>query len=682
MRWKFGGAATDRVVDDAGNAVTGRNVIFWSAQTGGSQVTDLLSQDGTAAAFVTTDLRGYLPSFDGPNDGRLDLWADAQDGGPRRRIVSLGALLQGFGLATGAIATSQRGVAGGVAALDSAGDVLTASGARAQTTETAADVRLEAKGAAPARSGTTVGVGAARRVFAGGVDSVRTSAAFPGLAMTADGRLVAVLKDGADEGTVGSVRWSVSSDLGATWAPTQLVFEPPTGMGAGPGGVTVLRDGRWVVCLQKVDAQGTAGAFVTFSSNDGTTWTVPTSIGGGFGAKTATSAPIVELANGHLVCAIYGWDATGTDYSVLVASTNGGATWSRRSVIHQHATVDVWEPMVIETAPGQLVCLTRGADYIVRRHVSLDAGVSWLAPSNLWTDNDARVDWIKLASGRCVAMYRQSPAANGLGLVRTSDNNFASYTSAEPVVGPDGRVTYAALVEVTPGRLACLYGAEMVNKAFGDVWLRYLTDGAGLTPLGDTTHVTTRERAGQSPLLAWDGFGRPDNAQGIGSADSGHKWQGNVLKALGGVARPKITTGQAVAWVETGVADVDVEGDFFSGTATASGLVVRRIANGDFLFINPEGAAKMRLIKSVGGVLTVLAAYDPAPVLAPIGAWQTYRVILRGAQVRVFLDSERVITHTLVAADQTAFGGGGGHGLRLNEAFGGPQSCRRFTVRA
>ncbi|MDH6460107.1 lysophospholipase L1-like esterase [Micromonospora sp. A200] len=80
--------------------VTGKNAVvvggvtiaFWSAETGGSQYTDLLDSDGVAVPVIvsadgaTARAAGQIPPFQGP-DGVTEVWASA-NGGPRSRMVA------------------------------------------------------------------------------------------------------------------------------------------------------------------------------------------------------------------------------------------------------------------------------------------------------------------------------------------------------------------------------------------------------------------------------------------------------------------------------------------------------------------------------------------------------------------------------------------------------------------
>jgi hypothetical protein len=100
-RHLFGGTTADYVIalgdvvtvgSITGNAaviVPGVAVSFFDAETGGTQITDLLDGLGTATSTVTSDSNGAIPVFSGPDNGSRSLWADANSGaGPRRLMVA------------------------------------------------------------------------------------------------------------------------------------------------------------------------------------------------------------------------------------------------------------------------------------------------------------------------------------------------------------------------------------------------------------------------------------------------------------------------------------------------------------------------------------------------------------------------------------------------------------------
>ncbi|MFE1111202.1 glycerophosphodiester phosphodiesterase [Streptomyces rochei] len=80
MRYQYGSDGGSVVTDAAGNAVVGRPGAVWTARTGGSQVTDLLTLAGTATGgTITTDSRGRI-AFQGPDGVTATLWWDGGDG--------------------------------------------------------------------------------------------------------------------------------------------------------------------------------------------------------------------------------------------------------------------------------------------------------------------------------------------------------------------------------------------------------------------------------------------------------------------------------------------------------------------------------------------------------------------------------------------------------------------------
>lgn len=82
-RGSFGGGASEYVADVNNRGLVGRTVTVWTAETGGTQVTDLLV-GGVAATSITSGVGGRLPVFQGP-DNVVELWADA-GGGVRFRL--------------------------------------------------------------------------------------------------------------------------------------------------------------------------------------------------------------------------------------------------------------------------------------------------------------------------------------------------------------------------------------------------------------------------------------------------------------------------------------------------------------------------------------------------------------------------------------------------------------------
>lgn len=95
---------------------TGVPVTLWTAQTGGTQITDLLDSTGVAISSVTTDATtGEIPKFQGPDTSpeTVSMWADA---GAGRQII----LATDMGASIVALQTTVAANAASIAALANA----------------------------------------------------------------------------------------------------------------------------------------------------------------------------------------------------------------------------------------------------------------------------------------------------------------------------------------------------------------------------------------------------------------------------------------------------------------------------------------------------------------------------------------------------------------------------------
>src|SRR5690606_12338157 len=105
-------------------------------------------------------------------------------------------------------------------------------------------------------------------------------------------------------------------------------------------------------------AEGSAGAWIVRSGDDGETWSAPTPI---TAESTALHAPVVELANGDLLVPLYGTDPANTSRhrSTVVRSSDGGITWTDETVIPGPASISFPEPFVSVLPDGSLIALLR-----------------------------------------------------------------------------------------------------------------------------------------------------------------------------------------------------------------------------------------------------------------------------------------------------------------------------------
>jgi hypothetical protein len=114
-RGTFGGTAGDFVatVGPAGSLrAQSATLTLWTADTGGTQVTDLLL-NGSPVTSIPVGRDGQVPEFQGP-DGVFELWADAGGGGRARLVPDVTGLVGTFVSAVvgadGSIILTQNGV--------------------------------------------------------------------------------------------------------------------------------------------------------------------------------------------------------------------------------------------------------------------------------------------------------------------------------------------------------------------------------------------------------------------------------------------------------------------------------------------------------------------------------------------------------------------------------------------
>lgn len=533
-----------------------------------------------------------------------------------------------------------------------------------------------------------------QRIYQGGVDGASIELSFPFLAWDEPNRLaVMIFKDGQDGvTTTSSVLLGVSRDSGVTWSPPSTVVVGASPCPVGPAGVTVLPDGRWFVTYSKYvgGAPATYTMWSTYSSDQGATWSTPVQITSpGYTGYVVAAAPVTVLSSGDFVLPVYGANTTGNNFVTIMASTDDGVTWAARASLAGAVVVDIQEPMLWEVSAGNLVLLTRGTDHQARRWTSSDFGATWSAPAVAWTNTNSIVKALKMTSGRWLVLDRAQ--ADGACYVRHSDDDLATFSAAQLVVGPDMRTTYEDLVEVQSGIALLVYGAELwgptgVVLPQGDIWRRYLTDGPAVTPDGQSTAIQSRCLASAGALLAWDTFCRPDNSYGVGAMDSGHRWWcltagGTAFGLMLTGSRAQAQVGQSTdAYAEMGTADVDLVGEFTwaAGTTTGFGIMFRFAADTSHLaaLITTSGGHIILYSVSAAGVYTVITDV-PLTLAAVAGKWTKVRVRAAGSHVKVYVDDDLLIQAT-TTVNQTATK----HGIHLSNNGTNQQSCRRFAARA
>lgn len=312
--------------------------------------------------------------------------------------------------------------------------------------------------------------------------------AFPGLALI-DGVLVGIwraatlheVQTGASRGVL---KMAQSNDLGRSWSsPVTVVDDDPDDVRDAV--LATLADGR--LALSYMTNDGTSGAtWVRISDDGGTTW------GGRVAAQSGSasfvSGPVVELADGTLLLAVYGGGS-----AVLVKSTDGGASFGDPVTIASSG--GTWtEPYLLLLDDGTLlVGLRENSNRDIHISSSTDDGATWSTPS-LKFDGWGRPSLVQFSSGMVVCQYRLNAGTTDgtteQHLMGRSSRDGGDTWDAEYTIDDTRRMAYTQPVEVSGGQVGLLYSMENAGGRLSDdanIYFRYLIDGAGITPVGDDT---------------------------------------------------------------------------------------------------------------------------------------------------------------------------------------------------
>lgn len=302
--------------------------------------------------------------------------------------------------------------------------------------------------------------------------------AFPGCARLDDGTLLLSWRGAPKHtgGTDGRAYLSRSANQGRTWSAPELVYDDV--LDVRDPSVTVSRDGGtwWVTFFTyNTPAMPNLRAWVVASTDAGATWGCPVALSPN---ARAIAAPLVEGDDGTLYAALYGTNGT-KDAAYCVTSTDGGATWSAEAPVGSSSAVDYQEPVLAAT-PAGLVCMMRhnNRDGIAR---SLLTGSTWSAPVRVF-DGWGAPRTVSTTTGALLCIYR-STSAGSAALARSSTDNGTTWGAPVTVDAATTQMVYAAPVEVAPGMVCVPYAVDVPGGA--DLRVRYLLDGAGVSPFGD-----------------------------------------------------------------------------------------------------------------------------------------------------------------------------------------------------
>lgn len=515
------------------------------------------------------------------------------------------------------------------------------------------------------------------RIF--GLDS--NHAAFPSVCARLDGVVILVYRQGTDHSVTrdGVIKSSFSSDHGRSWTTPTTAVTGAAGQDLRDPCVSLSRDGTKVYLsyFKGTVALAAAGVFFRVSTDGGVTW------GGEIRVDSlpyaASSAPIIELNNGTLVCPFYGRSGVEVWDSVWISkSTNGGTTWptQTRIINGTTATDHRQEPYIALLGTTAVMGYRHGTAASIGISVSTDNTVNWSAGAakfagtgrpNLFFTNDLTLS----------CLYRSTGNENGV--VRSSKDSGSTWTPERLVdMAPTavGWMTYSGTDRISRGINLCALSQES-SSTVSRVFLTCFGEAGGNSPFGTIPTDAEAAAANLDNLIFGTSFEQTD-----GQLPSPWTIAAGAISVVNGAVQSAVADATAdFVRVYSGVNDMEVEADISNvgGFDSGSAVIARMINATSYLMFTAEtNGVNFRLYKVVSGTPTQLATV--AGQLA-FGAYHTYKIVARGQEIRCFINGASMLYHLLSGGDQTTFATGFYGGIKLNSQGTTVHKCRRFTIR-
>lgn len=522
-------------------------------------------------------------------------------------------------------------------------------------------------------------------VRAFGQDSAH--AAFPSVVQLNNGSLVMVYRQGTDHSASrdGVIKITTSTDQGRTWsAPTTALTGSPAGTDLRDPCVSLSRSGTkiYLTYFKGTSVLAAAGVFFRVSTDSGATWGTEVRVDNL--PYAASSAPAIELDTGTIVVPYYGrlgaesWDSCWTN-----KSTDAGISFPSGNQVRimngTTATLHFQEPYVALKGQTAVMAFRYGQSASIGISSSTDNTVNWSAGASKFLGSGRpTVFWVTNESLVCV--YR---ATNGDAVYRTSKDigaNWYPERLLDQKPSSAGWMTYAGADLLSGGAWFCVLSQE-TSSTLSRVFFTYMGEGGTNTPFGV---IPTDAVAGAANL---DTFFYSTNFEQNDGAALPSPWTiaaGAITVTNGEVASASADNVPDFIRVFVNANDMVVEADIYNGgvapVQTGSAIVFRMINANSYLMFTPETVgANMRIYKVVSGTATALNT--TAGALQP-NTYNTYRVHVRDHGIWCFINDRLVCEVALSDPDYSTFSSGLYAGIKLNSQGTTTHKCRRFLVRS
>ena len=266
---------------------------------------------------------------------------------------------------------------------------------------------------------------------------------FPGVVKLNSGKLLCLFVMGQAFESVDQTTWiAASADNGQTWQLQGPVYDKsilgvPTSDCMKP---TLLSDGRLIAVGYRFDRSNpdcklvntqtgglrSAEVIVSFSDDEGNTWSIPKPISLCGSTSLEISGPCIELLNGELLAGGSSfplWDGTNPrgHSGVLLRSLDKGQTWKDDALYFQSqsGTVFPFETRFCQMSDGRIVALVWAHDGAIGKNlpnqitVSQDCGQTWSSPIDTGIPGQAS-SLIPLEDGLLATIHAQREGQIGL----------------------------------------------------------------------------------------------------------------------------------------------------------------------------------------------------------------------------------------------------------------------------
>jgi hypothetical protein len=280
--------------------------------------------------------------------------------------------------------------------------------------------------------------------------------AFPSM-MLDDGTATLVWRQGSDHYVArdGNIMLSQSDDNGSTWTPAQTVR---TGGDHRDPSISRAGGRDWLTWFAGTSSNAAAG---TFAQRD--QWAPTVRVDGL--PYAAMTAPVVELPNGELGATFYGRQAGESYDTCWMAWSRDGKTWGKNRITNMIGSrVHTNEPYLVVDGNLTHMFYRWGTSDGIGMRTSTNSGHtgSWGAPRKILTQASGRPTVLATSGGGLVMVYRKLPT-KAAQIAYSSDHGVTwqdgGVLMSPPSGSPNG-MTYAAMVEPSPGEVLVVLGME------------------------------------------------------------------------------------------------------------------------------------------------------------------------------------------------------------------------------